>query len=248
MKITLVEMEGMIRGKCVPHNMLVNESLPEYLARQFDSLHERMESAERERDELRAEQVEHDEQIARMEGKFCLAKRALDSKTERCDKAEAELARLNAAAAGKALLLQEDFELWYQKYMGTPKNVLVTLRSGSGYRETEGDRLNISWFAYLHAAQAAVLPPEMLPENTLEIETLQGLKLSQMQRAIAADAYNQCRADALALGAQPQPVVELPDSFAIGENADGYFNDVVCLIDDVKTALDAAGVKWEVKK
>lgn len=59
---------------------------------------ERLESAERERDELRAEQAEHDEQIARMEGKFSLAKRALDSKTARCEKAEAELRRRDAAA------------------------------------------------------------------------------------------------------------------------------------------------------
>lgn len=54
--------------------------------------------AERERDELRAEQAEHDEQIARMESKFSLAKRALDSKTARCDRAEAELRRRDAAA------------------------------------------------------------------------------------------------------------------------------------------------------
>jgi hypothetical protein len=59
---------------------------------------ERTEAAERERDELRAEQAEHDEQIARMESKFSLAKRALDSKTARCEKAEAELRRRDAAA------------------------------------------------------------------------------------------------------------------------------------------------------
>lgn len=55
-------------------------------------------AAERERDELREEQAEHDEQIARMEAKFSLAKRALDSKTARCDRAEAELRRRDAAA------------------------------------------------------------------------------------------------------------------------------------------------------
>lgn len=55
------------------------------------ALIECLEAAERERDELRAEQAEHDKQIVTMEGKFNLAKRALDSKTERCDKAEAEL-------------------------------------------------------------------------------------------------------------------------------------------------------------
>lgn len=53
MKASIVEMEGLLRGKCVPAKMLVNESLAEYLVRQFDSLHERVEAAERERDELR---------------------------------------------------------------------------------------------------------------------------------------------------------------------------------------------------
>ncbi|MDI3438329.1 hypothetical protein QLG07_02505 [Erwinia sp. V90_4] len=62
------------------------------------AMHERFTRAERERDELRAEQAEHDEQIARMESKFSLAKRALDSKTARCEKAEAELRRRDAAA------------------------------------------------------------------------------------------------------------------------------------------------------
>ena len=55
MKASIVEMEGLLRGKCVPAKMLVNESLAEYLVRQFDSLHERAEVAERERDELRLE-------------------------------------------------------------------------------------------------------------------------------------------------------------------------------------------------
>jgi predicted nucleic acid-binding Zn-ribbon protein len=98
MKASIVEMEGLLRGKCVPAKMLVNESLAEYLVRQFDALHERADKAERERDELRAEQAEHDEQIARMESKFSLAKRALDSKTARCEKAEAELRRRDSAA------------------------------------------------------------------------------------------------------------------------------------------------------
>lgn len=64
-----------------------------------------LESAERERDELRAEQAEHDEQIARMESKFSLAKRALDSKTARCEKAEAELRRRDAAAGEAVAVL-----------------------------------------------------------------------------------------------------------------------------------------------
>ncbi|AXU94200.1 hypothetical protein CI789_02515 [Erwinia persicina] len=71
------------------------------------SLIEWLEEAERERDELRAEQAEHDEQIARMEGKFSLAKRALDSKAARCDRAEAELARRDAAAGEPVAWISE---------------------------------------------------------------------------------------------------------------------------------------------
>lgn len=38
-----------------------------------------------------------------------------------------------------------EFESEYSKLMGTPISVLKNLRDGNEYRETEGDRLCISW-------------------------------------------------------------------------------------------------------
>lgn len=84
MKASIVEMEGLLRGKCVPAKMLVNESLAEYLVRQFDALHQRADKAERERDELRA--------IAEEQSKLA------GSNAAKAQKAEEELARRDAAA------------------------------------------------------------------------------------------------------------------------------------------------------
>lgn len=86
MKASIVEMEGLLRGKCVPAKMLVKESLAEYLVRQFDSLHERAEVAERERDELRESLI--------------AASNMQSIHREACQKAEAELARRDALALG----------------------------------------------------------------------------------------------------------------------------------------------------
>lgn len=46
--MTLIEMEGFLRGKCVPRDMLVNESNAQYLVRKFAEL-------EKQRDGLVAE-------------------------------------------------------------------------------------------------------------------------------------------------------------------------------------------------
>lgn len=99
-------------------------------------------AAERERDELRAEQAEHDGQIARMESKFSLAKRALDSKTARCEKAEAELARRDAAAGECAGVVT-----------GYAVNGCVV----------SSNKLSIGDHVYT-AAPAAVLPTEKITE------------------------------------------------------------------------------------
>lgn len=48
MKINLIEMEGLLRGKCLPGNMMVNESLAEYLVRQFAKLNEQLAESRRE--------------------------------------------------------------------------------------------------------------------------------------------------------------------------------------------------------
>ncbi len=141
--------------------------------------------------------------------------------------AKKELARLKAESGepiGEVRL--EDYQ-----DDGTRPASVVCLHEHAGWENfPDGTKLYT-------AAQPAALPTEMTMSDAIKAN----ISTEFM------DGANWMREQRLGLGAQPQPVVELPDSFAIGENADGYFNDVVCLIDDVKTALDAAGVKWEVK-
>lgn len=81
MKVDIHTMEGLLSGKCLPANMLVNESLSAYLVRQFEALHDRAEAAERERD-----------------GAMSSALAVADAWVRRAKVAEAEIARRDAAA------------------------------------------------------------------------------------------------------------------------------------------------------
>ncbi|KYP84762.1 hypothetical protein WB66_11140 [bacteria symbiont BFo1 of Frankliniella occidentalis] len=190
----------------------------------LDDLIDQLESAERERDELRAEQAEHDEQIARMESKFSLAKRALDSKTARCEKAEAELRRRDAAAGEPVALrwrfipMYSDVPFMHWTYIDNPKFF-------PDIRAMEGAEIQEVF---------SVAPPAVLPSE----------KVSLNNGVIGFDeGYNQCLSDALALGAQQQKVVELPEPVKWPEVPFKYFSE-----EQVFSMLDAAGVKWEVKK
>lgn len=48
MKINLIEMEGLLRGQCIPGDLIVNETLAEYLVRKFDVLNEQLSESRRE--------------------------------------------------------------------------------------------------------------------------------------------------------------------------------------------------------
>lgn len=196
------------------------------------ALADRIEAAERERDELRAEQAEHDEQIARMESKFSLAKRALDSKTARCEKAEAELRRRDAAAGEASDRIVDD---------GDGQQI-----GGIGV----SDRLNCLWpigTKFYTAAQPAVLPPDI----TFESKGFISLTSEDF-------AYNRALEDTRKLGAQPQkPVICPPVQYLSKYAADDGHCTTGKLVPNKRTelrdtewreALDAAGVKWEVKK
>lgn len=82
------------------------------------------------------------------------------------------------------------------------------------------------------AAPPGVLPPEMKPEPE---------KYDVIDHGFIA-GYNQCRADALALGAQPQKPVVLP---CLVDDLHGVGG--VMSADDVLSSLDAAGIPYEVK-
>lgn len=48
MRMNVFEMEGFLRGKCVPRDLKVNETNAEYLVRKFDALESKLETALRE--------------------------------------------------------------------------------------------------------------------------------------------------------------------------------------------------------
>ena len=86
-------------------------------------------------------------------------------------------------------------------------------------------------FAYT-AAQPAVLPPDI----TFESKGFISLTSEDF-------AYNRALEDARKLGAQQQKVVELPEPVKWPEIPFKYFSE-----EQVFSMLDAAGVRWEVKK
>lgn len=181
-------------------------------------------TAERERDELRAEQAEHDEQIARMESKFSLAKRALDSKTVRCEKAEAELRRRDAAAGEPVAWLND-------AYLG--RGVL----DGETGKEDQGP-------GYIPVYR--VPPPAALsPEYHAAMKKLRHTLASCNRLNYCAEALQDVE-NSLALGAQQQKVVELHKRKSTEVISGQRYSYV--LLEDLLPELDAAGVKWEVKK
>lgn len=48
MKLTLKEMNGLLNGKCLPSDLIVGETLAEYLVRKFDDLEQKLAESQRE--------------------------------------------------------------------------------------------------------------------------------------------------------------------------------------------------------
>ncbi|QHJ79589.1 MAG: hypothetical protein [Caudoviricetes sp.] len=63
MNITEHEMRGLLTGKCIPGDMLVNEQLPAYLVRKFDEL-------KAQRDALAAKGLDLCREAANVYGKY----------------------------------------------------------------------------------------------------------------------------------------------------------------------------------
>jgi hypothetical protein len=241
MKASVVEMEGLLRGKCVPAKMLVNESLAEYLVRQFDALHERADKAERERDELRAER----------DGAMDSALAVADAWVRRSKAAEAEIARRDAAAG--EVIYQFDCGEGWQDVDQTDYERYINARG-------------ISTRKVYTAAPPAVLPPDVIykaqhiasvlemigsfDSDDIDSDTVDSrFEVDGVDTGSDASITEYATKGAeiirtLVLGAQQQKVVELPESFK-QSNSD---NRHVMFREDVIYALDAAGVKWEVKK
>ncbi|HDR2893859.1 TPA: hypothetical protein I4G69_004785 [Enterobacter asburiae] len=70
MKFTLKEMNGLLNGKCLPSDLLVGETLADYLIRKFDDAQQQLAESHR---ALRAETTAHENtqmQLEKMIEKF----------------------------------------------------------------------------------------------------------------------------------------------------------------------------------
>jgi len=210
------------------------------------AMHERFTRAERERDELRAEQAEHDEQIARMESKFSLAKRALDSKTARCEKAEAELRRRDPAAGGVSCQHKwmnsqgRTASGWlcekcgdYERPIDAQPAVLPHEGVSKSLRDWDWSGVSIGKKAVICAAIDALgARPAVLPPAMTYAEALKVCDWKNDQASIWVEGANWMRQQCLELGAQQQKVVEFPKPHAhliwiqAGRGPDDYWDDV----------------------
>lgn len=238
-----------LRGKQAMHKFLT-EFTPAVVAMVLEQL----EAAERERDELRAKVTELNKQWDNRSPTpfaYDAACKALDKHRARADeaererdvlqrnqelnlkikqamherltRAEAELARRDVAAGEPVAVISDD-SLAQLKESYRP----VLAFRPDHKRESQGVELYT-------ATPPAVVPPEMV--LTDDLQNHQWADRAMMLCRL--EGYNQCRADALALGAQQQKVVELPHPFAWSPSGTKYFSE-----EQVLALLDAAGVKW----
>lgn len=165
---------------------------------------------------LEAAERERDE----LRERLSLVRKKRDAELNKNTQLEAELARRDAAAG--------------EPYGYVHKSLYEAVGSTGLSNDHEAYRDSPTHIALYTAAQPAALPPEMKPEPE---------KYDVIDHGFIA-GYNQCRADAMALGAQQQKVVALPDI------AECCLSPAWCSIamQQITAALDAAGVKWEVKK
>lgn len=89
MKINLIEMEGFLRGKCLPGDMKVNETNAEYLVRKFSELHEQLGESRRE---------------------FRSADITMQNLEAKCEKLAAELSAIDAIHNDAVLITDDHYE------------------------------------------------------------------------------------------------------------------------------------------
>ncbi|MBC3945794.1 hypothetical protein H8S21_10695 [Erwinia persicina] len=263
MKVDNITMIGLLRGKCIPRDIKVNESLAAYLVRQFDSLHERAEAAERERDELKHIQ-EHNVKIKQaMNERFKRAERERDE-FKALAEGQSELAGRNAARVQKA---EEEIA---RRDAAASEPVGLQCMGDSGKWQDCASRevaesLGFTQFRELCTeAPPAVLPPEKITEIMQDLWNEfcddtgcypDDFEYQNEQLFFDAGRWAMLVAERISsLGAQPQKHVVLPadrtddksvstfDSekfYDAGWNSRGKAD---------KEALDAANVKWEVKE
>lgn len=178
------------------------------------------------RNKLEDTERERDEAIAehRKHAASLLADRGL--LRQRAEAAEAELARRDAAAC--------DPVAWQYRYNYGKVGDWKTVDSDSECNHSPCYERR----AIYTAAPPAVLPPAISTDG-LDPESRDIDDVRNLAHIVGA---NWMRQQCLELGAQQQKVVELPDPADDSLMSTWQFKDAVI------NALDAVGVKWEVKK
>lgn len=196
------------------------------------ALRSELESTERERDELRV--------LTEQDGRVITnLNEVVNGLYDRIHKVESELARRDAAA-------------------GEPDGYIFCHPSGKNFWSVSHDDTagHNGVKPFYFAAPPAVVPDiEPFIEGALK---LHGLRTAADGHSQLSDGFRSgARWAARELGAQPQKVVELPMPFDVEINLTRTSGDIEYQYhesgenfdrDEILAALDAAGVKWEMKK
>lgn len=189
--------------------------------------------AARERDELLAEVARLKDEDHKSGMLRVRVSKQIDALKEQLAEAEAEIARRDAVAG--------------EPFAYIDSSHLDEFGWGYVFKQPSPMRAGCKFPVYT-AAQPAVLPPGFSPSDMRD----KWPAMNVIESHAAAMVWNQFRADALALGAQAQKVVDLPAGreFELFQTTaqDEPIKVMFMRSDEVLAALAAANVKYEVKK
>lgn len=174
-QMSLIEMDGFLKGKCIPRDLKVNETNAEYLVRKFGELESKLETALR---ECRSAGIT----IDNLEAK-CAALAAENTSLKQSEKefndfcreefgeweddvtetpaTDAFLAEVRASAIPDEATERDLFEEWVMEKIFISKTTLEGLRTDDGYRNStlSGTDYNGMWSQW-KAIRAAQLRQE----------------------------------------------------------------------------------------
>lgn len=142
-QMTLIEMNGFLKGKCIPRDLKVNETNTEYLVRKFAELEAKCAA-------LAAENAGLKDYLA-----------PIGLKVEGTPTTDAFLAEVRASAIPDEATERDLFEEWVMEKIFISKTTLEGLRTDDGYRNStlSGTDYNGMWSQW-KAIRAAQLRQE----------------------------------------------------------------------------------------
>ncbi|MCN0111139.1 hypothetical protein M8806_04095 [Escherichia coli] len=174
-QMSLIEMDGFLKGKCIPRDLKVNETNAEYLVRKFGELESKLETALR---ECRSAGITIDNleaKCAKMAAENTSLKQSEKEFNDFCREefseweddvtetpaTDAFLAEVRASAIPDEATERDLFEEWVMEKIFISKTTLEGLRTDDGYRNStlSGTDYNGMWSQW-KAIRAAQLRQE----------------------------------------------------------------------------------------